>query len=58
MSVPVKKDLTILQGKTFKLPILCSSKFAQAAPPCAAFCPVECHADEVVAKRLGVGVCK
>lgn len=40
------------------LAVLCSSKFAQAAPSCAAFRPVECHADEIVAKRLGVGVCK
>ena len=40
------------------LAVLCSSKFAQAAPSCAAFRPVECHADEVVAKRLGVAVCR
>jgi hypothetical protein len=40
------------------LAVLCSSKFAQAAPSCAAFRPIECHADEIVAKRLGVGVCK
>jgi hypothetical protein len=40
------------------LAVLCSSKFAQVAPSCAAFRPIECHADEIVAKRLGVGVCK
>lgn len=44
--------------KADALAVLCSSKFAQPAPSCAAFRPAECHADEVVAKRLGVGVCK
>lgn len=38
--------------------VLCSSKYARAAPSCAKFRPAECHADEVVAKRLGVDVCK
>lgn len=38
--------------------VLCSSKYAQAAPSCAKFRPTECHADEVVAKRMGVEVCK
>lgn len=41
------------------LAVLCTSKYAQAALSFAAFKPVgECHADEIVAKRLGVGVCK
>lgn len=40
------------------LAVLCSSKYAQPAPRCAPFRAAECHADEVVAKRLGVGVCK
>lgn len=40
------------------LAVLCSSKYAQPAPRCAPFRAAECHADEVVARRLGVGVCK
>lgn len=44
--------------KADALAVLCSSKFAQPAPSCAAFRTAECHADELVAKRLGVGVCK
>lgn len=40
------------------LAVLCSSKYAQPAPRCAPFRAAECHADEVVARRLGVGVCQ
>lgn len=39
------------------LAVLCSSAYAAAAPSCAGR-EKPCHADEIVAKRLGVGVCK
>lgn len=39
------------------LAVLCSSAYASAAPSCAGK-EKPCHADEIVARRLGVGVCK
>jgi hypothetical protein len=39
------------------LSVLCSSAYAAAAPSCAGR-EKPCHADEIVARRLGVGVCK
>lgn len=39
------------------LAVLCSSAYAAAAPSCAGRAK-PCHADEIVAKRLGVVVCK
>ncbi len=39
------------------LAVLCSSAYASAAPSCAGK-DKPCHADEIVARRLGVGVCK
>lgn len=39
------------------LAVLCSSAYAAAAPSCAGK-DKPCHADEIVARRLGVGVCK
>jgi len=39
------------------LAVLCSSAYAAAAPSCAGR-EKPCHADEIVARRLGVGVCK
>lgn len=40
------------------LAILCSSAYAKSAPSCAGRTTTACHSDEVVAKRLGVEVCK
>lgn len=39
------------------LAVLCSSAYAAAAPSCSGK-DKPCHADEIVARRLGVGVCK
>lgn len=39
------------------LAILCSSAYAAAAPSCAGRARAACHADAIVAQRLGVEVC-
>lgn len=39
------------------LAVICSSAYAASAPSCAGK-ERPCHTDEIVAKRLGVGVCK
>jgi hypothetical protein len=38
--------------------VLCSSKYAKSAPSCEKFNSIPCHNDEIVAKRLGINVCK
>jgi hypothetical protein len=40
------------------LAILCSSAYARSAPSCAGRASAACHSDEIVARRLGVEVCK
>jgi len=48
---------------TDAISVLCNSKYAEKAPSCQALNKIEiikdnCHADEIVARRLGVSVCR